>query len=924
MFGGLGTRLGTLGAGLGTGGGSQPSIPTTVQSSYVENGRTITLREPRSVGVFEDGSHFIVSDQPIAFKTDLPSAVENGGWAHGMMLDPYHATQQAWDEFIASGNASADVPYLHSLNVDPGAAGTEWLEIPAGAKRSYVKSNRVSGMTSADGRWQTIEKYAVITILPVAPPAGSYRPGVASLSKVMLNKNSFNPAASRSISLPASFTDTTAQVLAKVPDYVALMGQSSGERARRMRTDVALGTTTSNYSRDIAPFYAELIAQMHRSGISNTDRDAVLRVIALHASDVAGLSERGYFGPAQRGTGAGQSGAIEPMLWAAAFFFNSSYMLDIARQFNTLMLANGIWISNADVGIAAPGNATRTGQTYLPEMVGSPWIVVDDETSEPSGRYVPVASAVMAFEVPVTALHQNGPGGLDGFAAMLNGPNDTTNQKAATPAFLSQWRRWSPNILLADNPTTKAKDLIDLVVSLIPSFAWTGKPQQVPYGTVAPYLDNWFTGGDGSISWDISALDFSTTAITRRDIRYSLDKRTWVQVDNVAASGTISSLLKGVPHFVNMRRHSAAGASDWSSNHPLDKPLTGTPRGRPSTTGTLSNAAPVNTVAPKIVRQAYPLWGYEMWEDAPSPIAASDRLLSAGVGYYTGYPAPTYAFQWKRDGVAIAGETGQNYTRQFVDGGSTLTCDVTATNSSGSVTTTTAGVSVPANASPDWVRTDNNATGYLTRAAAFSGSPSGKALTFAFKGKMQALDGALRVLLRQATSSQPFQMDIQTTNALRIQARNAAGTVIGRVDSATGAITVAAGELTVVGSFDLATGAAHLYVNGVSSRSGTDILTNDTINWSATSTLSLLATPTGTGPTDAEMDYIFFDDAYLDLSVSGNRNKFGVSADMLPDGSGPLGRIPLVYMTGPAADLNAGYGNRGRGGPFLLAAGAFT
>lgn len=37
-----------------------------------------------------------------------------------------------------------------------------------------------------------------------------------------------------------------------------------------------------------------------------------------------------------------------------------------------------------------------------------------------------------------------------------------------------------------------------------------------------------------------------------------------------------------------------------------------------------------------------------------------------------------------------------------------------------------------------------------------------------------------------------------------------------------------------------------------------------------------------------------------------------------------LGRVLERIGGKPVADVNAGYGNRGRGGPFLLATGSFT
>jgi hypothetical protein len=78
--------------------------------------------------------------------------------------------------------------------------------------------------------------------------------------------------------------------------------------------------------------------------------------------------------------------------------------------------------------------------------------------------------------------------------------------------------------------------------------------------------------------------------------------------------------------------------------------------------------APFNTVAP-----------------VASGTPAAGQTLSCTSGSWTGTPAPTFAYSWLHDGVAIVGATGSMYVVQPVDQGNGLTCKVTATNKSGSV-----------------------------------------------------------------------------------------------------------------------------------------------------------------------------------------------------------------------------------------------
>ncbi len=52
-------------------------------------------------------------------------------------------------------------------------------------------------------------------------------------------------------------------------------------------------------------------------------------------------------------------------------------------------------------------------------------------------------------------------------------------------------------------------------------------------------------------------------------------------------------------------------------------------------------------------------------------------------GTWTGFPPPTFTYQWNRGGVAISGATASTYTLVSADLGATITVTVTATNTAG-------------------------------------------------------------------------------------------------------------------------------------------------------------------------------------------------------------------------------------------------
>lgn len=90
-----------------------------------------------------------------------------------------------------------------------------------------------------------------------------------------------------------------------------------------------------------------------------------------------------------------------------------------------------------------------------------------------------------------------------------------------------------------------------------------------------------------------------------------------------------------------------------------------------------SLSAPVNTVAPVI-----------------SGSAVMGSVLTTSDGTWTGSPAPTFAYQWKRNGADIGGATSQTYTTSAPDFSAAITCTVTATNSQGNASATSNSITV--------------------------------------------------------------------------------------------------------------------------------------------------------------------------------------------------------------------------------------
>lgn len=695
-------------------------LPVSSQTSVSYNGVTFHFDRAVPVGHFVTGEPFAVSSGPFAITSITPASADinaDGHVGHGAMRDPYIQAAQGFDSYIGNSVTGpmrfGNTAYDPALNVDPAVGGT--IPIAGGEETSIVKSVRRAATTSPES-WQTVDRYVPLHVIADVPPAGAYPPAASAPVKRIWTRADINWGALRTIGMPASFGTSVANAMAKVPDNLGLFGVG-GERLRRFRLDIALGTTSTNYSANVAPGYARLMMLLHSDAITAAERQTIADRVILLGLQVYGIAAAGGSGLS---AGAGQGGGIHPWLYYAAFLLNDPTLLEAAKSTPTQM-TSAVWATEADVGRAAPGKSGASAQTFFDEHVGVPFVIPDEYGSNLDTRYGVIAGLIVANEILAVSLLQGGPGGVSGVDALLDGgPLSPANPRAAELAFIDRYRTWTPWIMGAYDPGGSWRDLYDLVRPIVGPAPWTGVPDQV-------HRSGWFSAGDGSIAWNIQTYDYATEPVTRRDLRYSLDGVQWVEVPDVVAAGSISGLRKGVVHWVGIRQVSASGAGLWSPNYPGGLPIdSGDHRNRVTTSGTEAASAPsyASGVLPQIHVRLHPAWNYKVWSPAPGVLDVNDTQLAAGVGYPTGFPAPAFAFQWKRDGVPIAGATAQIYDRTPADAGAVLSCDVTATNASGAVTVEAAGVTCPAIQAPPpgWlIDTDFRGTFVIDYAPEFSG-----------------------------------------------------------------------------------------------------------------------------------------------------------------------------------------------------------
>ncbi len=673
------------------------STSTTLQSSVSYDGVVFTFDRAMPVGQFANGEPFVVSDQAFAITAISPaSASQNGAVANGTMKNPYFGNgfgDQGFDEFFADFPPQTlyEMPYSSGLNIDPAISGA--APIALGEQASIVKSLRASGKTSNAAQFQTVDRYVVLSVLDSAPPVNSLRPGMAgSLKKLRQRPDDFVP---RNIALPASWPSVET-ILAECPDN---LGCFTGDmvKTRFFRLDNALGTTNDGYSGEFVEHHARFIYAVNSSDVTENQRAEIIDKILVFANDIEAILDVGgnVYG------GAGQGGSWWQWPMAAAGLTKDDALMTKIRSALAAPDRTTLWITSSMVGSPAPGASGVAAQTYFDEHVGTPWIQPDEVTSSFSGRYVGIAAKIAAWEALAILAFDQGPAGYANGAEMIlnGGTNDPANAWASLLGFAARRRQWSPDFYAGYGMEAAWEDAWDDMVATGDFTPWVGIPDQPAMGGLL-LVDPYFSAGAGAVTLDTQGVDYATEPVTQVDLRYSLDAIQWVVDHDITLSGdtyTRSGLLKGAVHWCGWRQHSMSGAGLWSENHPYGTPITsGADRGKVTTTGNESNAAPVNTVVPIIHARLHPAWEYPVWAEKAGVLSGDDVELAAGVGYWSGFPAPSYTFQWKRDGANISGATTQIYNRTASDASTNLTCEITATNSSGSTTVTTAAVAAPA------------------------------------------------------------------------------------------------------------------------------------------------------------------------------------------------------------------------------------
>lgn len=863
--------------------------------------------------------------------------------------DQYGTTPQGFDGMSAvysDGNGPSDsTTQVYSA----GLSAAQPIAVAIGQKRSFVIGFRKAGVTTPTG-WERFGAWLRITVLDAVPPAGFFAPAASATDKTvryttaMRNKSvlSGRPLAAGKPDLATCIASGYVRQ-SIIPDF----GQSGEQR----RIAFAGLWSSIGYSRDSGQIFNDVLAALHAQGAAADD--LTLNRMLDYAIQLEALLERGHLHMG----GAGQNSGHKQIAAFGAFVFQS-----VSGTYSRMMSVVGSathqhhWVRPTDAGrgtlsvfdsnhdisqrVYDSGHVGRAQYSAeLPFYFATP--VVNYAPGYNISRlrydaafpadYESVASLATFGEFVNICLLKNGLGGVDGSQALLmGGANSTANPFAASLNYFDQLRIMRAD-LTSDGSLFTPREAAHYDAHrdsfAVPRVGMT--PADVTPDGVVP--SGILSAGNGQFTWNLSGIGGDYPAATAWQIEYALPVAAdlygvqWIAVDAPAISGTQTGLPPGIKLYVRWRRQNAHGWGPWTINFPKVRAAglgtTADKAERCTITLTGSTAtAPANSVAPVIYRRTYTdYWGplYTLVTDPAGLVVDSD--LIAGRGKSTGNLSALPLIKWQRNSVDISGATAAVYRLTSADLGQNIRHGIS--EDGGATWTYSTPIAIAGPVYPAKTLTAFDGTNdWLSRTGAFSGAPAdGKQLTIGMMLAATGSDGVSKTLLALADAAGSSGSDTiisllrTSANRLTLTARSAANVNVFNASTASGTINVAAGELRIMISIDLATASYQFYINDTALTLGTVTGTLGDIGWSVIARPLIMAGLSGAGAMPANHRYTFIHPGKIDLSVQGNRDKF-LLANIGNQGEGVFGTPALVMVYGGSTTIN----NYGYGGGFTL------
>jgi len=284
-----------LGRGYATRIGGMPT-PTNWVSSISQHGVTFQFAQPVEAGRFANGDWFVVGPVTIDGMSP-PSALQGGRVVHGAMVDPDPSTQDhGYDSTLFDPQH-----YDHARNAAWGLSPQQPLQLQANQSLIKAISNLDPNLMPA------LDTCAVLTVVDVVPPEGSFRPAYAGDHVVRHDLNQIDWDVLQDLAAEPGMPTFAATI----PGFERPWLDHAPGWATRFMHPVQ---NMPDYGRDLAAAFNEAALMCNTAGSPAMRRQLATHLVQI-GIDFYGNLEGGAF---WEGVGGHGSGRKFPILFAGA------------------------------------------------------------------------------------------------------------------------------------------------------------------------------------------------------------------------------------------------------------------------------------------------------------------------------------------------------------------------------------------------------------------------------------------------------------------------------------------------------------------------------------------------------------------------------------------------------------------------------